>query len=101
MFYISPKLGADLLQMGWRNTVMLAEAQAVITMRLCGMMGFWPVSGGENNRMVTEKLTALQESQAAALRAMLRGGSLAQVSEAAMRPVRRRTRANAKRLSRR
>ena len=89
----------DMMRLGLKSTVMLAEAQAVMAMRLWGMMGLWPVAPGEDRRMVSEKLQAIQAAQLAAIRAMLRGASPLGVAEAALRPVGRRTRANAKRLS--
>lgn len=98
MFMFPAVSNTELMQMSWRNSVMMAEAQAVIAMRVFGMFGLWPVNSGENNRMVSEKIAAVQEGQAAAMRAMMRGGDAAKVSEAAMRPVRRRTKANVKRL---
>ncbi|MGA0539195.1 antibiotic ABC transporter [Neotabrizicola sp. VNH66] len=96
-FFPSP---AEMLSLGLRSTAMLSEAQMVISLRLMGFAGFWPVSSGEGMRMVTEKLEALHEAQMAALNTMARGGSAAAVAEAALKPVRRRTRANARRLSR-
>lgn len=101
MFPFAPASAAQMMQLGLRSSVMLAEAQAVMAMRLFGMFGLWPVAPQENSRMVTEKIAAMHESQAAAFRAVMKGASAAGVAEAALRPVRRRTRANAGRLAKR
>jgi hypothetical protein len=77
----------------------MAESQTVIALRLSGLAGFWPMGGAEAARMVTEKLTAGNHAAQAALRAGLAGGSLPVIALAAMQPVRRRTRANARRLT--
>ena len=89
----------------WSNTVQLgfliAEAQAVIAMRLMGMAGMWSVTPSEDGRMVTEKLEALTQAGLAAQRAALTGKSPAAVTAAAIAPIRRKTRANARRLGKR
>ncbi|MFE3838711.1 antibiotic ABC transporter [Pseudogemmobacter sonorensis] len=92
---------AQMLRLSLRGSAMMAEAQAVVAMRMLGLMGFWPVAPDENALMVVEKLAALHEAQAAMMRAALKGGSAATLAEAGLRPLRRRTRANAERLSRR
>lgn len=83
------------LALGW----MLAEAQTVIALRLLGMAGIMPSSQDEPVRMVTEKLEAAQEAGMAVVRAYGQGARGAAVVMAGLRPVRRRTRANVKRLS--
>ncbi|MCL4065285.1 hypothetical protein M3484_01680 [Pseudomonas sp. GX19020] len=100
MFPFLPPSAAQMMRLGLRSSVMMAEAQAVIAMRMAGMMGMWPVSPGENARMVSEKLAALQEAQIAVMKAAMKGASPATMAEAALRPVRRRTKANAERLAR-
>lgn len=77
----------------------MAESQKVIALRLTGMAGFWPMGGGETARMVSEKLSAGAHASRAALRSGLAGNSLPVIAMAAMKPVQRRTRANAKRLT--
>lgn len=89
-----------LMRLGMRSTTMMVEAQTVIAMRMMGMMGFWPMHPGEGARMLSEKLEALQEAQLAVMKSAARGGSAVEVTEAALRPLRRRTRANAARLVR-
>jgi hypothetical protein len=90
---------AEAMRLSIRGAMMLTEAQMVILLRLFGMMGMWQVRPGEASRMVGEKIAATVESGAAAQRAMLAGRSSARVAEAALAPVARRTRANAKRLA--
>ena len=89
----------------WANAVqlsfMMVEAQSVIAMRTMGMAGLWPVTRAESNRMVTEKLEALARAGTAASRAALSGASHDQVLAAAIKPVRQKTRANARRLQKR
>lgn len=88
----------------WRASIeatrILAESQLVIGLRLAGMAGFWPMGRAETGRMLAEKIAAGQQSGAAALKASLAGGSLPEIALAAMQPVGRRTRANARRLTR-
>lgn len=80
-------------------TQIMIESQAVIAMRIAGMMGLWPQSANEATRMVTEKQDAMQLSVRAALRAASRGAAADTVLSEALRPIGRRTRSNAKRLS--
>ena len=82
------------IQMG----MMMMEAQAVISMRLLGMAGLWPVTPQENKRMVSEKLDAVVKATTAAGRATMNGGTPDEITAAAIAPVRRATRANSKRL---
>lgn len=77
------------------------ETQAVITMRLLGMAGFWPVSRTETQRMWAEKPGAFVESGGAAVMAAMQGKRPDQIADAAIRPLRRKTRANTRRLSKR
>ena len=89
----------------WANSVelttLLSEAQAVIAMRVIGLAGFWSVTPYENKRMVSEKAYALTKSASEATRASLRGAPPDAVIAAAIKPIRQKTRANARRLSKR
>jgi len=85
------------LQTSW----MLAEAQTVVALRLWGMAGLWPVSPTESSRMLTEKWPAFVQSDGAAGAAMMKGHGPERVAEAALRPIRKTTRANSRRLRRR
>ena len=89
----------------WNNMfelgMVMAEAQAVIAMRVLGMVGAWPVPKSENRRMVSEKVHAVTKGITDASYAALRGSSPEAITAAALKPVRRATRGNARRLSRR
>lgn len=76
------------------------EAQMVIAMRTAAMMGFLPQAPGENTRMVKEKHDAASEAMMAGIRAASRGERADRVLAACLKPYRRRTMANAKRLTR-
>lgn len=81
----------------WR---MLAEAQTVMALRMAGMAGLWTLAPGETTRMVSEKQRAFTESALALTAAAAAGGGPEHLLDAAVRPLGRKTRANAKRLSR-
>jgi pseudouridine-5'-phosphate glycosidase len=83
------------MQMG----LMAYEAQVTITLRMLGMAGLWHTAPGENQRMMQEKTEAMQQSAIAATQAVLRGKSSVGIAQAALNPVRKRTQANAKRLT--
>ena len=89
----------------WGNAVqlgmMVAEANAVIAMRTMGMAGIWSVTPQENRRMLTEKVTALTKAGSDAAVAAASGAGPDVVIAAAIKPVRRATSANAKRLGKR
>lgn len=89
----------DILRASIEATRIMAESQLVIGLRLAGMAGFWPMGQAETGRMLSEKIAAGQLAGQAALRAGMAGGSLPQIALAAMQPVGRRTRANARRLT--
>ena len=93
--FVTPKQAA---QLSLHTGLMMAEAQMVIAMRLWGMAGFWNTKPEENLRMVQEKAEAVVQSAARAGTAMMRGRDGAEVALAALQPVRRRTRANLRRL---
>lgn len=107
MFYRYPSL-TDLLEpqmqafRSWSNALaLMAETQAVIGYRLMGIAGFWSVTPSENQRMVNEKLPAFTEAIVAGAMAGTRGKTPAQVVDATLRPLRRRTRQNSRRLAKR
>ncbi|MGI1661219.1 antifreeze protein [Palleronia sp. KMU-117] len=86
--------------LGWQTSVMLTEAQAVIAMRLMGLAGVWTVTPSETLRMVTEKPVAYARAAEAAGRAAFAGKAPHLIAGAALKPVRRKTRANSRRLAR-
>jgi hypothetical protein len=90
----------DLIRPSLLMTQMLAEANVVIALRLWGLAGAWHMAPGERRRMVTEKVAAAQASGAAMAKAALAGASPGDVATAGLKPVRRRTKANAARLTR-
>jgi hypothetical protein len=77
---------------------MMIEAQQVVALRLAGMAGVWSMGPAENQRMVDEKVDAITESARAVFAAGLAGKSPEAIALAGIRPLRRRTRANAARL---
>ena len=89
----------------WANAMqvafVMAEAQGVIAMRLMGMMGVWSVPKTENNRMLNEKMLAFYRASSDVTLAAMAGKSPDVIASLAIRPIRRATRANHKRLTRR
>ncbi|MFT4012922.1 MAG: antibiotic ABC transporter [Paracoccus sp. (in: a-proteobacteria)] len=86
----------------WQQVSQMAlEAQMVIAMRTAGMMGLIHQDAGEPHRMFLEKADAASEAVQSALRAAGRGRRADEVMAAALRPYRRRTKANVRRLARR
>jgi hypothetical protein len=90
----------QLWTLGFRTSVMLAEAQTVILLRLWGMAGLWPVGPSESTRMVAEKWPAFLHAYAAAGTAALKGQGPHRIADAALTPIARKTRANSRRLVR-
>lgn len=80
---------------------MAMEAQMIIAMRLGGMAGFWNVTKAENNLMSTEKFAAAQASMLAAAAAVSIGATPTGIALAAIKPVRRKTTNNLRRLGKR
>ncbi|MBD9525478.1 MULTISPECIES: antibiotic ABC transporter [Paracoccus] len=85
-------LWQQMARIGW-------ESQMVIAMRMAGMMGMVPQDAAEPTRMVAEKADAASEAMFAALKSAGRGDRADQVMAAALRPYRRRTKANVRRLT--
>ena len=85
-------LWQQLGQMAW-------ESHMIIAMRTAGMLGVVKQDADEPQRMVMEKADAATEAMGAAMRAAARGARADQVLAAALRPYRRRTKANARRLT--
>jgi hypothetical protein len=86
----------------WTETALMAlETQMIIAMRLGGMAGYWNVTKSENNLMGTEKVAAVQASVFAAAAAIMLGATPTGIALAAIKPVRRKTTANVRRLGKR
>ncbi|MFN3226936.1 MAG: hypothetical protein ACE360_11885 [Hyphomicrobiales bacterium] len=77
------------------------EAQSVIAMRTMGAAGFWNHSDRENQLMLREKQKAFAKGTAGAARALMRGESPAAVMLEAVKPMQKKTGANARRLTKR
>ena len=92
---------SEAMRLTVQSTMMLAEANMVIAMRMMGMGGMWRVTPAENARMIKEKTDAALASGQAMTRAIMAGQSPAKVALAGMKPVRAKTRANASRLAKR
>lgn len=90
---------AQMISLSLKTGMMLMDAQMVIGMRMMGMAGLWRVHPSETARMSSEKVSAAAQSAVAASTAMLTGKSAAQVAEAALKPIARRTKSNVKRLA--
>lgn len=90
---------AQMISLSLKTGMMLMDAQMVIGMRMMGMAGLWRVHPSETARMSSEKVSAAAQSAVAASTAMLTGKSAAQVAEAALKPIARRTSSNVKRLA--
>jgi hypothetical protein len=79
---------------------MMVEAQTVIALRMAGLAGLWTLAPGETARMVTEKQAAFAEAAGAVALAAMTGARPERLLDAAVGPLGRRTRANARRLGR-
>ena len=90
----------QLWTLGLQTGVMMAEAQAVVVLRLWGIAGLWPVSPTETTRMVAEKWPAFLSAYGAAGAAAMKGHGPHRIASAALRPIARKTRANSRRLAR-
>ena len=88
---------ANALQVGF----VTAEAQGVIAMRFLGAMGLWSVPKTENNRMLNEKVFAFVKGSTDASLAVLAGHTPDAVAAAAIKPIRKTTYSNHKRLTKR
>lgn len=90
---------ANLMRSTFAFWTLIAEANTVISLRVLGIAGILPAHHTENKRMAAEKAPAFAEAMVAGARAAMQGQSPERVALATMRPLRRRTRANVKRLS--
>ncbi len=86
------------VHLGIEAAGMVAQAQAVIWMRMAGMMGVWATDPSEMSLMIKEKTKAMQLSAEAATKAAMALKPPAEVLRAGLAPVARKTKANAARL---
>jgi hypothetical protein len=84
-----------------RLTLFAVNVQAVMTMRILGMAGFWNTAPSENARMVREKQRAFAESAGALTGALMSGAYPLALMQSVTTPYESRVAANRKRLSRR
>ena len=78
--------------------LLMAETQMVMAYRLMGMAGIWATTEVESHTMVTEKVPAFTEAYFGATRAALLGQRSDEILGAWVRPLRKRTRLNSRRL---
>ncbi|AXQ93094.1 antifreeze protein [Cereibacter azotoformans] len=90
----------SLMALYWQTGMMVVEAQTVMAIRTMGMMGVLTPHPLENQRMVAEKGVAFAQAAHAATTAAMQGKRPDEVAAAALKPIRRRTRVNAARLTR-
>ena len=91
----------QLMELSIRTSIMLTEAQMIIGMRMMGMMGLWRVLPSENARMSSEKVAVMGQVALASSQALMSGKPPTLVAAAALKPIRRKTASNVKRLARR
>jgi hypothetical protein len=76
------------------------EAQNVMALRLMRLATGGALAQSESTRMVSEKLFALGEAQAAAVLATMRGGGSPRVAKKVLGVYKKRVRGNRRRLTR-
>lgn len=91
----------ELWKGGLELSMLAVETQMVIAYRMMGMAGLWAVAGSENRVMCDEKAPAFAKAATAAAAAALAGHRPDEVLGAWVRPLRRKTRANVRRLGKR
>ena len=89
-----------MMALGFEMTRLMIEAQTVITLRMMGMAGFWGRSHDEDHRMIAEKQAAFAKAGIAMWSAALQGRTGDKVANAGLRPLRRATKSNVTRLTR-
>jgi hypothetical protein len=82
----------------WRDwidvSLLAAEAQAVVALRMMRIASGGPRAAAETHRMVSEKFAALSAAKAAATSALVRGSGPTKVMRSALAPVKRHVRNN-------
>jgi hypothetical protein len=86
-------LTSQAAMLGW-------EAQNVMALRLMRLATGGALAQSESTRMVSEKLFALGEAQAAAVFATMRGGGSPRVAKKVLGVYKKRVRGNRRRLTR-
>lgn len=92
---------AELIGASTALTMLVWETNAVMSMRVLGMMGLWSVTPSENARMFSEKPPAFAKSAMAGMSAAASGKRPDEVATAMIKPLRKETRSNTRRLAKR
>lgn len=79
--------------------MLAVETNTVMAMRMMGMAGTWPIPKSEPTKMLMEKPEAFGRSVMAATIAAATGKRPDQITRSAIRPLRRKTKANVRRLT--
>jgi hypothetical protein len=87
------------LDLSLQATRLAWEAQTVMALRIMRMAGGGAQGRSETNRMVTEKVAALAEAQAAATVGAIQGNSGPVVARKVLNVYKKRVRGNKRRLS--
>ena len=87
------------IALGWQTVQLGMEMQSVIALRLMRLAAGGASGRSEANRMIAEKIAAAGEAQMAAASAVMTGGSDNVVAGKVLRVLRKRVRANKRRLS--
>jgi hypothetical protein len=83
----------------WLDAVRFGfEVQSVVALRLFKIAAGGAEGQAEFTKMLTEKVEAMADAQAAGATALVQGKSMKVVSSRAMTPIKRRVRANHRRL---
>lgn len=88
------------MRLSSQATVLSLEAQTVIALRLMRLASGGALAQSESARMISEKMLALGEAQAAAGLAVAKGGKGHQVTKKVMGVYKKRVRKNRRRLTR-
>jgi hypothetical protein len=91
----------DYWLLGMRTARIMVEAQVVISLRLLGLAGAWPVAPSEATRMIHEKGPAFLRAAGNATASAMKGRRPDQIAGAGLRPIGEKTRTNARRLAKR
>lgn len=89
----------DTMRLGWTVAQLSLDSQEVVTMRLAGLAGLWPLPPGEAMRMVAEKGPAFADAWSSGAMAWAMGETSSAAMDATLDPLHRRARANRQRLS--
>ncbi|MEL6522491.1 MAG: antifreeze protein [Pseudomonadota bacterium] len=93
------QIAIDMWSAGFQAYMLMVETQTVMGLRIMGFAGYWPLPRDESSRMFLEKGPAWTAAAMAAGMGTLSGQPPDKIAKAAIRPLRSKTRSNAKRLS--